>query len=92
MYDAVVDALEVRLFDEVAASSAGDPVASSAPVLQEAVRTGLLGPLARLSAYGVHHPGVPPRPRGESAAQLIARVYPNSQRAVIPTSVGMVSS
>ena len=89
MFDSLVDALEVRLFDEAVASIADDSVASRAPVLDEAVRKGLLGPLARLSAYGVHHPGVPPRLNGESAAQLIARVFPHPQRAVIPTSVGI---
>src|SRR6266851_3986334 len=92
MFDSLVDALEVRLFDEAVASSADDSVAPGWSVLDEAVRMGLLGPLARLSAYGVHHPGVPPRLDGETAAQLIARVFPHPQRTVIPTSVGILGT
>ena len=92
MFDSLVDALEVRLFDEAVASTPDNAVAPGRSVLDEAVRTGLLGPLARLSAYGVHHPGVPPRLNGESAAQLIARVFPHPQRTVIPTSVGILGT
>ncbi len=92
LFDSLVDALEVRLFDEAVASLADHPVAPRGSVLDEAVRTGLLGPLARLSAYGVHHPGVPPRLNDESAAQLIARIFPHPQRTVIPTSVGILGT
>ena len=61
-------------------------------VLEEAVTTGLLGPLARLLAVGVHHPAVPQRLKGESAAQLIARVFPHPQRTVVPRSVGLLAT
>ena len=76
----LIDGLEVRLFDEAVSSVPG------APVLLQAVTMGLLGPLARLVASGVQHPAVPPRLAGESAARLIARVYPHAQRATIPSS------
>ena len=41
-----------------------------------------------LVAAGVHHPGVPPRLAGESAAQLVARVFPHPERTVVPRSIG----
>jgi len=82
----LIDGLEVRLFDEAARSVPG------APVLLQAVTLGLLGPLARLVASGVQHPAVPPRLEGESAARLIARVYPHAQRATIPSSIGLVAT
>ena len=91
MYDSIVEALEVRLFDEAAAHTAGDQIEGRAPALEEAVSTGLLGPLARLVAVGVHHPAVPKRGNGESAAQLIARVFPHPERAVVPRSVGLLA-
>jgi len=89
-YDSLVEALEVRLFDEAVALIAADHAPGPAPALQEAVTTGLLGPLARLLAVGVHHPGVPQRLPGESAAQLIARAFPHPERTAVPTSVGLL--
>jgi len=53
------------------------------------VSKGLLGPVARVLASGVHHPGIPERQPGESTAQLVARVFPHPQRAVIPAAVGL---
>src|SRR5207247_1678948 len=50
LYDSFGEALEVRLFDEAAAHIAGDLVDGATPALQEALTTGLLGPLARLLA------------------------------------------
>ena len=91
LYDSLGEALEVRLFDETAAHIAGDQIAGRAPALADAVTTGLLGPLARLLAVGVHHPAVPPRLDGESAAQVIARVFPHAERAVVPRSVGLLA-
>jgi DNA-binding SARP family transcriptional activator/tetratricopeptide (TPR) repeat protein len=91
MFDSLVDALEVRLFDEAVALIAGDEIEGRAPALEEAVTTGLLGPLARLLAVGVHHPGVPQRLPGESAAELIARVFPHPERTVVPRSIGLLS-
>ena len=91
LYDSLGEALEVRLFDETAAHIAGDQIAGRAPALADAVTTGLLGPLARLLAVGVHHPAVPRRLNGESAAQLIARVFPHAERAVVPRSVGLLA-
>ena len=91
LYDSLGEALEVRLFDEAAAHIAGDQIAGRAPALEDAVTTGLLGPLARLLAVGVHHPAVPQRLNGESAAQAIARVFPHAERAVVPRSVGLLA-
>jgi hypothetical protein len=85
----LIDRMEVRLFDEAVEAAVGAP---RAPVLEQAVTMGLLGPLARLLASGVHHPAVPPRLQGESAAQLIARVYPHAQRTAIPSSIGLVTT
>src|SRR5207244_4027430 len=56
--------LELRLFNEAAAHIAGDKIEGGAPALEDAVTTGLLGPLARLLAVGVHHPAVPQRQGG----------------------------
>src|SRR5437867_1269828 len=92
LYDSFGEALEVRLFDEAAAHIAGDLVDGATPALQEALTTGLLGPLARLLAVGVHHPAVPQRLKGESAAQLIARAFPHPQRTVVPRSVGLLAT
>jgi len=89
LYDSRVDGLEIRLLDEAVACLAGDRAVRGTPVLDDAVATGLLGPLARLLAGGVHHPGVPPRKKGESAAQLVARAYPDPQRAAVPASIGL---
>jgi len=91
LYDSLGEAIEVRLFDEAAAHIAGDQMEGRAPALEDAVTTGLLGPLARLLAVGVHHPAVPPRLDGESAAQVIARVFPHAERAVVPRSVGLLA-
>src|SRR5437870_1912397 len=91
LYDSLGEALEVRLFDEAAAHIAGDQMEGRAPALEDAVTTGLLGPLARLLAVGVHHPAVPQRLNGESAAQAIARVFPHAERAVVPRSVGLLA-
>ena len=94
LFDSLVDALEVRIFDEAVAhiaAGAGD-IAARAPALDEAVTTGLLGPLARLVAVGVHHPAVPQRLNEESAAQLVARVFPHPERAVVPRSVGLLAT
>jgi hypothetical protein len=77
----LIDGLEVRLFDEAVAAP------PRATVLEQVVTMGLLGPLARLVASGVRHPAVPPLQRGESAAQLIARVYPHTQRTAIPSAI-----
>jgi DNA-binding SARP family transcriptional activator/tetratricopeptide (TPR) repeat protein len=92
LFDSLVDALEVRLFDEAVALIAADKIGGRAPALEEAVTTGLLGPLARLLAVGVHHPGVPQRLPGESAAELIARAFPHAERTVVPRSIGLLSS
>ncbi len=92
LYDSLGEALEVRLFDEAAAHIAGDQLEGGAPALEDAVTTGLLGPLARLLAVGVHHPAVPQRLKGESAAELIARVFPHPQRTVVPRSVGLLAT
>jgi len=92
LFDSLVDALEVRLFDEAVALIAADEFAGRGPALEEAVTTGLLGPLARLLAVGVHHPGVPQRLPGESAAQLIARVFPHPERTMVPRSVGLLAT
>jgi len=92
LYDSLGEALEVRLFDEAVARLAGDQTEGRAPALEEAVTTGLLGPLARLLAAGVHHPAVPQRLNGESAAQLVARVFPHPERTVVPRSVGLLAS
>jgi len=92
LYDSLGEALEVRLFDETAAHLAGDQTERRAPALEEAVTTGLLGPLARLLAVGVHHPAVPQRLKGESAAQLVARVFPHPERTVVPRSVGLLAT
>src|SRR6266550_3904757 len=91
LYDSLGEAIEVRLFDEAAAHIAGDQMEGRAPALEDAVTTGLLGPLARLLAVGVHHPAVPKRLDGESAAQVIARVFPHAERAVVPRSVGLLA-
>ncbi len=79
----LIDGFEVRLFDEAVAE------APQTAVFDQAVTMGLLGPLARLLAAGVHHPALPHRVKGESAAQLIARAYPHVQRTVIPSSIGL---
>ena len=92
LYDSLGESLEVRLFDEAVAHIAGDHTEGRAPVLEEAVATGLHGPLARLVAAGVHHPGVPPRLAGESAAQLVARVFPHPERTVVPRSIGLLAT
>jgi len=93
LYDSLGEALEVRLFDEAAAHIAGDHIeGGGAPALEEAVTTGLLGPLARLLAVGIHHPAVPQRLKGESAAQLVARVFPHPERAVVPRAVGLLAT
>ena len=92
LYDSLGEALEVRLFDETAAHLAGDQTERRAPALEEAVTTGLLGPLARLLAVGVHHPAVPQRLKEESAAQLVARVFPHPERTVVPRSVGLLAT
>src|SRR5207247_8657089 len=86
LYDSLGEALEVRLFDEAAAHIAGDQLEGGAPALEDAVTTGLLGPLARLLAVGVHHPAVPQRLKGESAADLIARVFPHPPPPRLPPS------
>ncbi|HWC74867.1 MAG TPA: hypothetical protein VG454_13110, partial [Gemmatimonadales bacterium] len=88
LFDSVVEVLEVRLFDEAVAQIHG--ARTDSPALDEAVSTGLLGPLARLLATGVHHPGVPPRAPGESAAQLIARAFPHPQRTATAQALGLV--
>src|SRR3989442_1388280 len=62
LYDSLGEALEVRLFDEAAAHIAGDQLEGGAPALEDAVTTGLLGPLARLLAVRRQHPGLPPTP------------------------------
>lgn len=82
----LADGLEVRLFDEAVS------VPPRAAVLDQVVTLGLLGPLARLVASGVHHPAVPPRMKDESAARLIARVYPHAQRTAIPAAIGLVTA
>jgi len=92
LFDSLVDALEVRLFDEAVALIAAEQIEGRGPALEEAVTTGLLGPLARLLAVGVHHPGVPQRLPGESAAQLIARVFPHPDRTMVPRSVGLLAT
>ncbi len=92
LYDAIGEKLEVSLFDEAAARIAGDQIEGGAPALEQAVTTGLLGPLARLLAAGVHHPAVPKRLEGESAAQLVARAFPHGDRAVVPRSIGLLAS
>jgi len=92
LYDSLVDALEVRLFDEAVALIAANETDVRAPALEEAIRAGLLGPLARLLAVGVHHPGLPQRLPGESAAQLIARVFPHAERTAVPRSVGLLAT
>jgi len=94
LFDALVDALEVRLFDEAVAllATGESQTAGRAPALEEAVTTGLLGPLARLVAVGVHHPAVPRRLNGESAAQLVARVFPHPERAVVPLAIGLLET
>ncbi len=89
LFDSMVEALEVRLFDEAVAHLAGNQPDGGAPALEEAVNAGLLGPLARLLAVGVHHPGVPQALSGESAAQLIARAFPHPERTVVPRTVGL---
>src|SRR3989442_12191949 len=86
LYDSLGEAIEVRLFDEAAGHIAGDQMEGRAPALEDAVTTGLLGPLARLLAVGVHHPAVPPRLNGESAAELGAPVLPHPQRTLVPRS------
>jgi len=91
-FDSLVDALEVRLFDEAVALIAADEIEGRGPALEEAVTTGLLGPLARLLAVGVHHPGLPQRLPGESAAQLIARAFPHPERTIVPRSVGLLAT
>ena len=93
-FDSLVDALEVRLFDEAVAllATGESQTAGRAPALEEAVTTGLLGPLARLVAVGVHHPAVPRRLNGESAAQLVARVFPHPERAVVPLAIGLLET
>jgi len=92
LYESLGEALEVRLFDETAAHIAGDHIDGGAPVLADVVTTGFLGPLARLVAAGVHHPAVPQRLKGESAAELVARVFPHPERAVVPRSVGLLAT
>jgi len=92
LFDSLVDALEVRLFDEAVALIAAEQIEGRGPALEEAVTTGLLGPLARLLAVGVHHPGVPQRLPGESAAQLIGRVFPHPERTLVPRSVGLLAT
>ena len=92
LYDSLGEALEVRLFNEAAAHIAGEQIEGGAPALEDAVTTGLLGPLARLLAVGVHHPAVPQRLKGESAAELVARVFPHPQRTVVPRSVGLLAT
>src|SRR3989441_31785 len=92
LFHSLVDALEVRLFDEAVALIPAEQVEGRGPALEEAVTTGLLGPLARLLAVGVHHPGVPQRLPGESAAQLIARVFPHLERTLVPRSVGLLAT
>ena len=92
LFDSLVDALEVRLFDEAVALIAADEIEGRGPALEEAVTTGLLGPLARLLAVGVHHPGLPQRLPGESAAQLIARAFPHPERTIVPRSVGLLAT
>ena len=92
LYDSLVDALEVRLFDEAIALIAVNQTDVRAPALEEAIRAGLLGPLARLLAVGVHHPGLPQRLPRESAAQFIARIFPHAERTVVPRSVGLLTT
>jgi len=92
LYDSLGEALEVRLFDEAAARIAGDQIEGRAQALEDAVTTGLLGPLARLLAAGVHHPAVPKRLNGESAAQLVARVFPHPERTAVLRSVGLLAT
>jgi len=93
LYDSMVDALDIRLFDEaVALIAAEEGGGGRAPALEEAVTAGLLGPVARLVAVGVHHPAVPRRLNGESAAQLVARVFPHPERAVVPRSIGLLET
>ncbi len=92
LFDSMAEALEVRLFDEAVAHIAGDQREGRAPALEEAVATGLLGPLARLLAVGVHHPAVPQRLKEESAAQLVARVFPHPERVVVPRAVGLLTT
>ena len=92
LFHSLVDALEVRLFDEAVALIPAEQIEGRGPALEEAVTTGLLGPLARLLAVGVHHPGVPQRLPGESAAQLIARVFPHPERTMVPRSVGLLAT
>jgi DNA-binding SARP family transcriptional activator/tetratricopeptide (TPR) repeat protein len=92
LFDSLVDSLEVRLFDEAVAHMAVDHIERRAPALEEAVTAGLLGPLARLVAAGVHHPAVPRRLDGESAAQLVARVFPHPERSVVPRSIGLLAT
>jgi hypothetical protein len=92
LFDSLVDSLEVRLFDEAVAHMAVDHIERRAPALEEAVTTGLLGPLARLVAAGVHHPAVPRRLDGESAAELVARVFPHPERSVVPRSIGLLAT
>ncbi|OLC75865.1 MAG: hypothetical protein AUH78_08000 [Gemmatimonadetes bacterium 13_1_40CM_4_69_8] len=92
LFHSLVDALEVRLFDEAVALIAAEQIEGRGPALEEAVTTGLLGPLARLLAVGVHHPGVPQRLPGESAAQLIGRVFPHPERTLVPRSVGLLAT
>ena len=89
LHDSLVDGMEIRLFEEAVARTAGDSSEHGTPVLDEAVRIGLLGPIARLVANGVHHPGVAKRKMGESAAQLVARVFPDPQRGAVPASIGL---
>jgi len=88
-FDSVADSLEVRLFHEAVARLAGDQIDSGTPALEEVVTQGLFGPLGRVLASGVHHPAVPQRLRGESAAQLLARVFPHPERTATLPSVGL---
>src|SRR5207247_10026020 len=92
LYDSLGEALEVRLFDEAAAHIAGDQLEGGAPALEDAVATGLLGPIARLLAVGVQPPAVPQRLTAESAAVLVPRVFPHPQLPVVPSHVSSIAS
>lgn len=81
--------LEAMLFDEALGRDTGAPLATQSPVLDETLRLGLFGPLARILASHVAYPGIPRPAPGETTAELIVRLFSPNHSQVVPASVGL---
>jgi tetratricopeptide (TPR) repeat protein len=75
--------LEVELFEEAVRPE------RSTSVLEEALRWQLLGPIARLLASRISHPGIEPALPGESSARQVIRLFRGEPHPLVPSLVGL---